>query len=882
MRMSLNRLILLSLTTLFLSACGGGDSAFAPGEEPVSEIEVIAQAGSPVVGTGERTTIQATVTDSEGKPIPNRSVSFALGSNISGAALSDERARTSSNGQASVLYTAGSQLGLDRVNVSVLDESGNELDFASVEIEVSRDAQSSLSLALPTEVEINAGNSLVLEAQVSTDEDEPAPNQTVQFAFGSNLSGARLSPVEAVSGEDGIARVIYTAGSDIDGLENVIDTVIATTEDDQGREVSAFSNIQVLHAETGVSIALAADASELGTGETTALTATLTDSEGQPITNRTVSFTIGSNESGGQTSAGSATTGNDGTARVVYTAGNSEGTDTLIASYTTQAEILVATSVDLQVDPASSQTGLQVSLTPETFETTPGSAQILTASVTASDGNPEPGEEVSFQFGSNISGATLESDTAITDEDGDARIRYTAGSEGGVDTVIVTVTDSNGRTTADYLNIDVAEIKVGSVRILARQTTIGTNDPSGVPITVEVKSQDNVLMPDIPVSLSASDGSLEMATNVTNASGVVLANLSTEGMFDNGQIQLNASAGNVDAESLELEVTGTQLALDGPSAATVGDTVDYEVTLQDSRDRGIPNQLVSLDTTSGTLLEDQVETDSNGEASFSLVADQDADVSATANGATGLKALSVGNVSIEITSPTAGEILDIDPQSHTVTAAVTPAASGTEVTLSTTRGFFPPPDDAEQAPSAIPLLTDANGEVSATLKSTTSGPARIYATTSGGVTTNAEVIFSAPTATKINLQAEPSVVPVGESSTLTVALRDDKDNIVAGKRVDFVIMEDTSNGTLSRAAATTDEFGRASVTFNAGPNSTADDGVTIRARVEEDDIETTETLTVASRSLFVRLGTDNTLTVDNPNFRKTYSILVTDAAGAPV
>lgn len=163
----------------------------------------------------------------------------------------------------------------------------------------------------------------------------------------------------------------------------------------------------------------------------------------------------------------------------------------------------------------------------------------------------------------------------------------------------------------------------------------------------------------------------------------------------------------------------------------------------------------------------------------------------------------------------------------------------------------------------------------------TSGPATITASDIvNSVTASKVVTFTAPTATDIVLQADPSVVNVNSPTTITAILRDGSGNIVANKLVTFSIVKDSSNGTLSSSTATSDANGRASVTFTAGATATATNGVQIDATA--DGVPKSTLLTVGGQSLFVRIGTDEKIFISSPNVFKTFSILVTDSAGRPV
>lgn len=522
--------------------------------------------------------------------------------------------------------------------------------------------------------------------------------------------------------------------------------------------------------------------------------------------------------------------------------------------------------------PPTTQVSLAITLASDATTLNGGENTVLTATVTDSTGKAASNQSVAFELGSNLSGATLSSASAITDTTGKASISYTAGGNAGTDSIIATVTDADGRVASASTNIIVtaAQTVVGSVRILSSNISIGTNTAQGVDVIVEVKSSSNVLMPNVPVSLTADQGSLLIASNTTDSSGTITAKLTTAGLYSNGTITLNASAGSVKAPPQVLSVTGTSITLGGQASARSGEVVPYTLTLTDSADKPIANQSVTLSTTAGTLSANSVITNITGQASFTLTATTTATITANALNASNTIALAVSDTSLTFTAPNVDFININTPTAVNVEVKVGGVVtSGVVVSFASTRGTL-------TAPTAP---TNANGIATVNINSPTSGPATLTASYNG-TEARKEITFTALTANKIVLQADPSVVSVNTASTLTAIVRDANDNIVANKIVSFNIVTDSSNGKLSNTTAVTDADGRAQVVFTAGNTSTANNGVEIRATA--DGISTSAFLTVGGTSLYVRIGSDNLLTIDSPNLRKTFSVLVTDSAGAPV
>ncbi|OQW91058.1 MAG: hypothetical protein BWK79_17930 [Beggiatoa sp. IS2] len=212
-----------------------------------------------------------------------------------------------------------------------------------------------------------------------------------------------------------------------------------------------------------------------------------------------------------------------------------------------------------------------------------------------------------------------------------------------------------------------------------------------------------------------------------------------------------------------------------------------------------------------------------------------------------------------------------------------------KIILSTTRGAL----------SSNEVITGSDGSATFSVSSRTSatspadaGNAIITVRTqrADGPSQQFELKFVARTAFSITVQANPSTIgvnPTGtntERSEILAVVRDPENNLVFGKVVTFVL-SDVTGGRLTQGSAITDDFGRASTVYIAGPSSSASGGVTVTATVADTpSVSTTVTLTVAKKALFVAIGSGNSLEKDalGAKYSAPHSVLVTDAGGAPV
>jgi hypothetical protein len=143
---------------------------------------------------------------------------------------------------------------------------------------------------------------------------------------------------------------------------------------------------------------------------------------------------------------------------------------------------------------------------------------------------------------------------------------------------------------------------------------------------------------------------------------------------------------------------------------------------------------------------------------------------------------------------------------------------------------------------------------------------------------------------KLVLQITPTSLPpnVGTSTAsqaqVVAKVTDADSNPVQGQVVNFSRITDPSGGTLLQASATTDASGQASVAYQAGPESTANNGVALKATVANAPSVTGQaTLTVNQAALFIALGTGNVVgNLDPQTYLKDYVAYVTDSNGIAV
>lgn len=473
-------------------------------------------------------------------------------------------------------------------------------------------------------------------------------------------------------------------------------------------------------------------------------------------------------------------------------------------------------------------------------------------------------------------------------------------SAGGAIAVVSGTTDASGNATATLSNLTAAagsnltvtaqagtisgSTTVGVVAI-QQSLTLETDAPqipssgaSPANITALLRDANNNALAGVTVSFAANSGVLTVTQAVTDANGIAKATLTAGTDPTNRTITINAHAGSATA-TINIAVAGTTLTLTGPANLVLNNSGSASVVLTNSAGQGIPSAAVTVTSASGnTLSSGALTTDSSGRATFTItgtVGGNDT-ITATAQGLSKTLALSVSTASFNVTSPADGTKVNLGAsQAVTVTWLNNNApVSGQAVSFAASRGTLTP---------STPVTTDVNGQATVSISSAVAGPAIVQAT---GTAVSAQISldFVALVPAQISVQAGPAGVAVQGQSTITALVRDANNNLVEGATVDFQIVTDPTNGGLTIASAVTDAQGRAQTVYNAGNSSSGANGVTISATVHATAITANTTLTVGGQTVFLSLGTGNTIDVNQgvAVYQVTYTVFAIDSGGAPV
>lgn len=419
-----------------------------------------------------------------------------------------------------------------------------------------------------------------------------------------------------------------------------------------------------------------------------------------------------------------------------------------------------------------------------------------------------------------------------------------------------------------------AAIEVSAVSVLASSPSLPSDPGQSLDVTVVVRDVNNVAVGGVTVIMSSDSGILTVIDPITNANGVVSAQINAGGDPSTRTITISADANGV-VGTVGIDVLGTTLSLSGATSLAQGDSAPYTIVLSDAGGNGISGQTVDISSSAGNTLEsNSLTTDVGGQAQVLLTASAAGldTLTATALGISATQDLTVSDDSFSLTAPLSGdEVLLNTPATIELTWAIAGVPQvGQNISFSATRGTL----------SSFSAVTDGAGVATVTISSNNAGAAVITATNSAGTTTGVQIEFVADVPASISVQASPFTIGPGEQSAITAIVRDPANNLVKNEIVVFVL-DDVTGGQLSVAQAVTDSQGRAQTFYTASSTTSANNGVSVTASVQANNaISEAVTLTVAQRELFISIGTGNSIFEPNTaQYRVEFVVQVSDSQG---
>jgi hypothetical protein len=686
-----------------------------------------------------------------------------------------------------------------------------------------------------------------LVAQVTDANGRPIDGATVVFVLTDPAPGASIAPDTTTTNSDGKASANVVLGTRPGGQAGQVQALGAS-----GSPSATVNFTLTAVSENANGIAAVSGQDQTGAvGSTLAapLVVQVTDPFGNPIADVTVTWTV---DGGGSVSAGTTTTGADGTTSVQRTLGGTAGAQHTFAGVDGLAGSPVTFTATATAGAASG-----VTIVSGDGQTGPVSTELpndLEVQVRDAGGNAVPGVAVAWVVGTG--GGSVTPTTSVTDANGRASAAWTLGSSPGANTVSAVV---SGIGVVGFS----ATATAGAAARLQIQTQPSASAVSGVPLARQpviqlLDAQGNQSKQGgvaVQVAIAAGGGTLSGTTTVqTDGNGrAAFSGLALTGSAGTRTLRFSATGfAAVTSQQISLGAAPTTITItsDAPDPSTAGAAVTVQYTVTSGA--GTPTGSVTVqdggDNCSGSLSGGQ------GSCVIQLNTVGSRTLTASYGGAAGFAASST-------------------TESHTVTAPAQPTlAIVTQPASSATAGsaLNPQPviqlrsgDGTDLATPGVAVsaaIATGGGTLSGTTTVSTDAQGRATFTDlviNGGAGTRT-LVFTAPgygsvTSANIDVQAAPPPAPDGAQSSVSV---DPATVTVGASSTITVTVRDASGTPLAGRSVTVDATGSGN-TITGNPGTTGADGVatfTISST-------TAEQKTITATSETVALGTPQTLTV---------------------
>ena len=580
-----------------ITASYGGDATYAISDGTVAETvdpvgttattTALTASPNPVVSS-QPVTFTATVSGASGSNVPTGMVTFSQdGTTLGTAPLNSTGGATFSTSELNV--------GSDIVTATY----GGDTTYASSSKSVTEEVKQATSTAITASPNpLVAGQSVTLTTTVSDTSGSGTPTGTVTFSNGSTTLGT------ATLNSSGTASFSTTA------LPVGNDTITASYSGDTTYAASTGTVTETVDqtGTTATTTSVTASPNPAVSGQTVALTATVSSSTGSAAPTGTVTFSQGS------TILGTTTLDSAGTA-TVSTSALVVGSDTITASYggdtTYAASSSTVTETVNPIGTTATSTALTASPNPGIF----GQSVTLAATISHTTGSGVPSGTVTFSEG----GTTL--GTATLDSTGAASFSTTALSVGSD-----TFTASYSGDTTYAASSDTVTETVNQAPTSTALTASPNSAVSGQPVTFTATVSGTTGSGTPTGTVTFSEGSTTLGTATLNSSGAATLSSSTLAVGSDaitasyiGDATHAGSSGNVTETVNQVGTTATSTALTAsPNPASSGQPVTLTATISHTAGSGAPTGTVTF-SEGGTTLGTATLT-SSGTATFSTSA----------------------------------------------------------------------------------------------------------------------------------------------------------------------------------------------------------------------------------------------------------------------
>ena len=452
----------------------------------------------------------------------------------------------------------------------------------------------------------------------------------------------------------------------------------------------------------------------------------------------------------------------------------------------------------------------------------------------------------------------------------------------GTDTV-TTGYDANGEPLAPGLGAALGDVL--SVRVISTEASLQTGRTASAEITALVTNDKNQAMVGEPVTFETSGGFLESQETETNEFGQATATLSLTYDPANQPIVVNVTSGNFNGSVLVV-AEGSTLTAVGDSSVVPGNDVEIVATLTSGDLEPIANETVNITSRAGNSLS-ATSARTNPQGRVTVVVDtaagDDMVTFSALNDADGVPSVTQGH---EFT--VAAEQLSFADATLTEASVNAPH----EVTVNLSSDTQPLSNiplrftiTAGQIVGPTAVNTDAAGNATVTVLSSTAGPATVTVIVDdGSMLSNKHVLtFVGDQPSELQLKTTSSRVATGDEATISAIIVDANGNPVKDTDVEFS-SANLKGGQLNPSSGVTDENGIATTTFVAGASATQEDEIVIVAEVVGTNINGSDSLTVVEPVLNVTIGSSNKIVESSfqTQNRVAYVVQVADGGGQPI
>ena len=349
-----------------------------------------------------------------------------------------------------------------------------------------------------------AGQSTIIRATVTDGSGAPSAGQTVTFTLLANQSGATLVPLNGgATDASGQAIATYKAGAN-SPTTSVQDMIQASVTGTTGAVIITRISSSGTST-TGLVLTLTAAANSLAGGESTIITAKVTNGT-SAVQGVIVAFSFVTHPSGASLTILSATTDAAGEATALYTAGGN--TPNATVQDVVQASVTGTTKAVIITRTAGTGTGTisngTLALSTSSSVVSYGTPVTITATLRDADGALVPNAVVTFTAASSLVAYTPASATALTNASGVASIILnqasidSAGATYISASAPITAGGSTSTITSNPLGIAVngAAITLGTITL--GSSTISSYGTSSVSVPVLI----NGVAATVPISVN--------------------------------------------------------------------------------------------------------------------------------------------------------------------------------------------------------------------------------------------------------------------------------------------------------------------------------------------------------------------------------------------